>query len=175
MSLITSIFQFVKNCIQGPFAKTWQHSLRCGVFYKVFRCHPQKKNWGRSCYLLPLHKEKLWAHLLAFMARKWQTPVCFCAQTECIPVIHWSHWVSVYISYIRGQNVLWHLLKSFQSRQNYNVQNNVFVEGCSSLFLESVKIQKTSANHRNKKQIRNVQVAHIKGHSFYNSALVQAT
>ena len=107
--------------------------------------------------------------------RKWQTPVCFCSQIECIPVIHWSNWVSVFISYIRGQNVLWDLLKSFQRRQNYNVQNNVFVEGCSSLFLESVKIHETSANHRNKMQIRNVQVAHIKGHSFYNSLLVQAT
>ena len=175
MSLITSIFQFVKNCIQGPFAKTWQHSLRCGVFYKVFRRHPQKKNWGRSCCLLPLHKEKCKHTFLPSWQESDRPQSVFVPKTECIPVIHWSHWVSVYISYIRGQNVLWHLLKSFQSRQNYNVQNNVFVEGCSSLFLESVKIQKTSANHRNKKQIRNVQVAHIKGHSFYNSALVQAT
>ena len=36
----------------------------------------------------------------------------------------------------------------------------MFVEGCSFLCLESVKFHETSANHRNKAQIRNVQVAH---------------
>ena len=39
-------------------------------------------------------------------------------------------------------------------------QNNLFVEGCPSLCLQSVKIHETSANHGKKMNIRNFQVAH---------------
>ena len=71
-----------------------------------------------------------------------------------------SHQVSVYVPYIRGQNVLRDLKKKASKIEKTVAHINVFVEGCSLLCLESVKFHETSANHRNKVQIRNVQVVH---------------
>ena len=58
------------------------------------------------------------------------------------------------------KSLLDHLRLSESNKDKTIAQNNVFVEGCSLLCLESVKIHETSTNHMRAAQILPGQVYH---------------
>ena len=109
-------FSICEELHSGAIRKNSTALIKMWHFLEGVSLPPTKKNWGRSCCLLPLCKENCKHTFLPSCQESDRPRSVFVPKQN---VSQSSIEVSVYISYIRGQNVLWDLLKNFQSRQNY--------------------------------------------------------